>query len=135
VHFVDSYSYSIRNVATSHSKNVGLANLYLHVAVSCLRTAQTVKICPALCGTRRFITVFTTASPRLYTKPENSTPNPYIMLRYKMYLNYALLNASGTLQAISYQRIFQNLNFHMHLHLYRECYMFRPISFPTLTRW
>jgi hypothetical protein len=93
----------------SHSKNVGLAILYLHAAVSCLRIAGRlpVKICPALCGTRTFITVFTTASPRLYTKPENSTPHPYIMFKYKMYFNYALLNASGTLQAISYQRIFQ----------------------------
>jgi hypothetical protein len=72
-----------------------------------LTVAQTVKICPALCGTRRFITVFITASPRLHPKPQNSTPNPYFMFRYKMHLNYALLYASGTLQAKSYQEIFQ----------------------------
>jgi hypothetical protein len=58
------------------------ALLYLHAAVFLekLMVAQTVKTFPALYGTRRFITVFTTASPRLYPKPDNSTPNPYILL-------------------------------------------------------
>jgi hypothetical protein len=44
-----------------------------------LIVAQIMKIFPALCGTRRFITVLTTASPLLYPKPENTIPKPYII--------------------------------------------------------
>ena len=109
MHFVGSYYTS--NVGTSHSKNVGLAILYSTRVHQCLSwEANSCSDSQNMSGTlwnRKVHYRVHNSSPSSLPKARNSTPNPYIMFRYKMHFNYALLYASRTLEAISYQEIFQ----------------------------